>query len=106
MSKLRPTKSQAIKIVTDQSQLLLEVFRDFQASNGGWLLFPAKLLKMKTNLKADNYVLLYEEEKRLGISLCFIEGSPQTTLEIIMWNTPAATEMRFGFEVTMYVMNN
>ncbi|MDP1766431.1 MAG: pyrroloquinoline quinone precursor peptide PqqA, partial [Methylotenera sp.] len=21
-----------------------------------------------------------------------------------MWTTPAATEMRFGFEVTMYVM--
>jgi len=26
-------------------------------------------------------------------------------VEIIMWTTPAATEMRFGFEVTMYVMN-
>jgi coenzyme PQQ precursor peptide PqqA len=25
--------------------------------------------------------------------------------EFIMWTTPAATEMRFGFEVTMYVMN-
>ena len=23
----------------------------------------------------------------------------------IMWTTPVATEMRFGFEVTMYVMN-
>ena len=23
----------------------------------------------------------------------------------IMWTKPAATEMRFGFEVTMYVMN-
>ncbi|MDI1310004.1 MAG: pyrroloquinoline quinone precursor peptide PqqA [Methylotenera sp.] len=22
-----------------------------------------------------------------------------------MWTTPGATEMRFGFEVTMYVMN-
>ncbi|MDA7691711.1 pyrroloquinoline quinone precursor peptide PqqA [Methylophilaceae bacterium] len=22
-----------------------------------------------------------------------------------MWTTPIATEMRFGFEVTMYVMN-
>ncbi len=32
--------------------------------------------------------------------------SVQTTLRrIIMWTTPAATEMRFGFEVTMYVMN-
>ena len=25
--------------------------------------------------------------------------------EITMWTKPAATEMRFGFEVTMYVMN-
>jgi len=25
--------------------------------------------------------------------------------ETIMWTKPAATEMRFGFEVTMYVMN-
>ncbi|PPD10976.1 MAG: pyrroloquinoline quinone precursor peptide PqqA [Methylophilus sp.] len=23
----------------------------------------------------------------------------------MMWTKPAATEMRFGFEVTMYVMN-
>jgi len=25
--------------------------------------------------------------------------------EYTMWTTPSATEMRFGFEVTMYVMN-
>jgi pyrroloquinoline quinone biosynthesis protein A len=25
--------------------------------------------------------------------------------ENIMWTKPSATEMRFGFEVTMYVMN-
>ena len=25
--------------------------------------------------------------------------------DYIMWTTPVATEMRFGFEVTMYVMN-
>ncbi len=23
----------------------------------------------------------------------------------VMWTKPAATEMRFGFEVTMYIMN-
>jgi pyrroloquinoline quinone biosynthesis protein A len=27
------------------------------------------------------------------------------TKDIIMWTSPKATEMRFGFEVTMYVMN-
>ena len=32
--------------------------------------------------------------------------SVQTNIRrIIMWTTPAAIEMRFGFEVTMYVMN-
>ena len=30
---------------------------------------------------------------------------PDNSKEIKMWTTPAATEMRFGFEVTMYVMN-
>jgi pyrroloquinoline quinone biosynthesis protein A len=29
----------------------------------------------------------------------------KTLKDMIMWTTPAATEMRFGFEVTMYVMN-
>ena len=33
-------------------------------------------------------------------------GISQKHLRInTMWTTPAATEMRFGFEVTMYVMN-
>ena len=53
---LRPTKSQAIKLVTEQAPQLLEVFKDFQASNGGWLTWPDKLLKIKKNLKADNYI--------------------------------------------------
>jgi pyrroloquinoline quinone biosynthesis protein A len=29
----------------------------------------------------------------------------QTVKESIMWTKPEATEMRFGFEVTMYVCN-
>lgn len=33
-------------------------------------------------------------------------GCPQPqTRSAIMWTKPAATEMRFGFEVTMYVCN-
>jgi pyrroloquinoline quinone biosynthesis protein A len=28
-----------------------------------------------------------------------------TEKEIVMWTKPQATEMRFGFEVTMYVCN-
>jgi coenzyme PQQ precursor peptide PqqA len=30
---------------------------------------------------------------------------PDNSKEIKMWTSPAATEMRFGFEVTMYVMS-
>jgi pyrroloquinoline quinone biosynthesis protein A len=32
-------------------------------------------------------------------------GANQSKRRITMWTKPAATEMRFGFEVTMYVMN-
>jgi pyrroloquinoline quinone biosynthesis protein A len=38
-------------------------------------------------------------------SLCWIFCEILHTKEIIMWTKPAATEMRYGFEVTMYVMN-
>jgi coenzyme PQQ precursor peptide PqqA len=34
-----------------------------------------------------------------------VVGSVNQYKEINMWTKPAATEMRFGFEVTMYVMN-
>ena len=34
-----------------------------------------------------------------------LSAQTNNLLEMIMWTKPAATEMRFGFEVTMYVMN-
>jgi len=41
------------------------------------------------------------------IMLDIVQSQTIILLENIMksWNTPSATEMRFGFEVTMYVMN-
>ena len=79
---LKPTKSQAIQIVSEQAPQLLEAFRDFQASNNGWLIFPSKLLEMKKNLKTDNYVLLYEDEKRLGISFSLACMGKEAFLEM------------------------
>jgi len=38
----------------------------------------------------------------LFCSIIFIYTKERRTA---MWTKPAATEMRFGFEVTMYVMN-
>ncbi len=78
---LRPTKSQAIKLVTEQAPHLLEVFRDFQASNGGWLRWPDKFLQIKKNLKLDDYVTLYEDEKRIGMSLYLFMFGKEAVLE-------------------------
>ncbi|MCE2896667.1 MAG: pyrroloquinoline quinone precursor peptide PqqA [Betaproteobacteria bacterium] len=33
------------------------------------------------------------------------EISNSNTLEVVMWSKPEYTEMRFGFEVTMYIAN-
>lgn len=35
----------------------------------------------------------------------FIMDNTHRKEDLTMWTKPAATEMRFGFEVTMYVMN-
>jgi coenzyme PQQ precursor peptide PqqA len=45
----------------------------------------------------------------LSIKMCNILHTSHIACILIkentMWTTPAATEMRFGFEITMYVMN-
>lgn len=46
---------------------------------------------------------------RIPVSLTRAAFSPQDSklyhLEVTMWNKPEYTEMRFGFEVTMYIAN-
>ena len=54
----------------------LHVLRGYKAITIGLLTLPIKLCYSLTNIK-DN----------------------------IMWTKPEATEMRFGFEITMYVAN-
>ena len=39
------------------------------------------------------------------ITIIYLVGFKKLKGDHIMWTTPVATEMRFGFEVTMYVMN-
>jgi pyrroloquinoline quinone biosynthesis protein A len=43
--------------------------------------------------------MVTSEMNRLSVNLNQFEK------EIIMWTKPEVTEMRFGFEVTMYVCN-
>jgi pyrroloquinoline quinone biosynthesis protein A len=38
-------------------------------------------------------------------NICLVQIRTTFLEDITMWTKPTATEMRFGFEVTMYVMN-
>ena len=41
----------------------------------------------------------------INITIIYLIEVKKMKGDHIMWTTPVATEMRFGFEVTMYVMN-
>ncbi len=48
----------------------------------------------------------FDGERNIHSTRCNDCKATKTNIwRIIMWTKPAATEMRFGFEVTMYVMN-
>lgn len=67
--KIRPTKTQVIKLITEKAPEYLDFFREFQAHDNGWLVWPEELKKAKQNLKLDNYVNLYEDQKRIEVCL-------------------------------------
>lgn len=67
--KIRCTKNQAIKLVSQNVAEYVEFFREFQAYDGGWLIWPEKLYTLKRNLKLDNYVTLYNDQKLIDASL-------------------------------------
>mgnify|MGYP003335335395 FL=1 len=49
------------------------------------------------------FLMLFKANKSIILMTgCYLS---LTFKENIMWTTPSAQEMRFGFEVTMYVMN-
>ncbi len=73
--KIRPTKSQVIKLVSQNVTEYVEFFREFQAYDGGWLIWPEKLYILKRNLKLDNYVTLYNDQKLIdGSLMLFLMG--------------------------------
>jgi hypothetical protein len=65
----RPKKSQAIVLVSEKAPEYVEFFREFQSYDGGWLIWPEFLLRVKANLKLDNYVLLYEDYRKINVCL-------------------------------------
>ena len=73
--KIRCTKAQAIKLVSQNVSEYVEFFREFQAYDGGWLIWPEKLHRLKRNLKLDNYVTLYNDQKIMdGCLFLFLMG--------------------------------
>lgn len=67
--KIRPNKLQIKELIYDYAPEYLELFKDFHTYDGGWLVWPKHLLEMKQNLKIDNYVVLYEDERRIGAAI-------------------------------------
>ena len=49
----------------------------------------------------------YTDDRMLDMwyNICLVQIRTTFLKDITMWTKPTATEMRFGFEVTMYVMN-
>lgn len=72
---IRPKKSQAIAIVSDNASEYVELFKEFQSYDRGWLIWAEKLIKIRDNLKLDQYVLLYEDQKKIEVCLAlFLMG--------------------------------
>ncbi|GAB7562950.1 hypothetical protein LG202_09890 [Methylobacillus methanolivorans] len=76
MTKVK--KDLAIQLVVSFAPLYLQLFKEFQFDAGGWFVMPSHLQKIKSNLKIDNYVLLYESEgKILACLMYFIMGKSE-----------------------------
>jgi hypothetical protein len=72
---MRPKKSQAIALVSKNAPDYVECFKDFQAYDRGWLIWPEKLVQIKDNLRLDYYVRLYEDQKKVNVCLAlFLMG--------------------------------
>lgn len=65
----RLTKSQLIKLVTKTAPEYLEIFSEFKAYDGGWLVLPERIQKTKDNLKLDYYVTLYKDQNTIDVCL-------------------------------------
>jgi hypothetical protein len=66
---IRPAKKQAINLVSENAPHYVELFRDFQAMDGGWLIWPQKFLLIKKNLNLDHYVIHYRSDTSIDACL-------------------------------------
>lgn len=63
--KIQISKAQAKRLVTLVLPLYLQTFHELKSARGGELVWPPSIVKQKQNMKASNYVDLYDDDKRL-----------------------------------------
>ena len=66
---LRPTKAQAVSLVVENASQYVELYKEFQTMDGGWLIWPEKFLQIKRNLNLDHYVIHYRSDKSINACL-------------------------------------
>lgn len=70
MEKFRPDKALTVGLVAKLAPEYVEILRELQGK-GGWIRMPERQEAIIKNLKLSNYVQLYEDEKRINLSLMF-----------------------------------
>ncbi|PPC96076.1 hypothetical protein [Methylotenera mobilis] len=86
--KIRPSKSQVIKIITRQAPEYVDFFMEFKADAHGWLILPDKLIQAKNNLNINQYVTLYRDQKTIDTCLMLFLMGKDGLKE---WNSELAT---------------
>jgi len=71
VQKIRPTKSQVTKIVTEKAPEYVEFFTDVKADAHGWLILPDRYLQAMKNLNISQYVTLYKDQKTIDVCFMF-----------------------------------
>ena len=63
---LRPTKAQAIQLAIQFAPKYVEMLKEFQAWDSGWIVWSEKLLAIKKNLNLDHYVIHYRGDHSIN----------------------------------------
>lgn len=80
--KIRPTKDQARRLVIRSAPQYVELFADVKADAHGWLILPEKLLRLKHNLKLDDYVKNYTSQKLVDTFFIFFLLGKKGAIEL------------------------
>jgi len=68
-TKTRLLKPQVIKLIKKAAPDYLDIFSEFKAYDGGWLVWPDRIRKIKDNLKLDYYVTFYKDQMTIDVCL-------------------------------------